>query len=187
MYARGYHAVGVQEICAQAGVNKGSFYHFFPSKQALVLAVIETYAQDVQQVWREAMTASGPVLDRMQQVFEATYEAHRALVERCGQVLGCPIGNFAMELSSQDEIVRRKLRETFNGWTGVVEHMLREAAPEGEWSAVEVATTAQTLIAYFEGVLLLAKIRNDPQVVQQLAQGAVHLVEAARNGRFKSS
>ena len=187
MYARGYHAVGVQEICVQAGVNKGSFYHFFPSKQALVLAVIETYAQDVRQVWHEAMTASGPVLDRMQQVFEATYEAHRNFVERYGQMLGCPIGNFAMELSSQDEIVRQKLWETFHGWTDVVEHMLRESAPEAEWSAVEIATTAQTLIAYFEGVLLLAKTRNDPQVVQQLARGAVHLVEAAHNGRFPSS
>jgi TetR/AcrR family transcriptional regulator, transcriptional repressor for nem operon len=187
MYTRGYHAVGVQEICVQAGVNKGSFYHFFPSKQALVLAVIETYAQDVQQVWHEAMTTSGPVLDRMQQVFEATYEAHRTLVERYGHMLGCPIGNFAVELSGLDELVRQKLWETFNGWTDVIEHMLRETASEGEWSAVEIATTAQTLIAYFEGVLLLAKTRNDPRVVQQLARGAVHLVEAACNGRLKSS
>ena len=108
MYARGYHAVGVQEICAQAGVNKGSFYHFFPSKQALVLTVIDTYAQDVQKLWHEAMTASGPVLDRMQLIFETTYEAHRTLVDRYGQMLGCPIGNFVMELSSQDEIVRQK-------------------------------------------------------------------------------
>jgi TetR/AcrR family transcriptional repressor of nem operon len=102
-------------------------------------------------------------------------------------MLGCPIGNFAIELSSQDELVRQKLWETFHGWTSVVEHMLREAAPEGEWSALEIATTAQTLIAYFEGVLLLAKTRNDPQVVKQLARGAAHLVEAARNGNFKSS
>jgi TetR/AcrR family transcriptional repressor of nem operon len=65
--------------------------------------------------------------------------------------------------------------------------MLREAASEGEWSAVEIATTAQTLIAYFEGVLLLAKTRNDPRVVQQLARGAGYLVEAACNGRLKSS
>jgi len=45
MYIRGYTAVGVHEICTQAGVHKGSFYHFFPSKQALVLAVIDTYGE----------------------------------------------------------------------------------------------------------------------------------------------
>jgi len=43
MYVRGSTAVGVHEISTQAGVYKGSFYHFFPSKQALVLAVIDTY------------------------------------------------------------------------------------------------------------------------------------------------
>jgi len=39
-YARGCTAVGVDEICRQVGVHKGSFYHCFPSKQGLVLAVL---------------------------------------------------------------------------------------------------------------------------------------------------
>jgi len=42
-YARGCTAVGVDEICRQAGVHQGSFYHCFPSKQALVLAVLAMY------------------------------------------------------------------------------------------------------------------------------------------------
>ena len=41
IYSRSYAAVGVAEICQQAAVNKGSFYYFFPSKQALSLAVID--------------------------------------------------------------------------------------------------------------------------------------------------
>uniref|UniRef100_UPI001177FA2E TetR/AcrR family transcriptional regulator n=1 Tax=Candidatus Entotheonella palauensis TaxID=93172 RepID=UPI001177FA2E len=47
---------GINKLVATsyAGVNKGSFYHFFPSKQALVLAVIEAYAQDLQQRWHVA-------------------------------------------------------------------------------------------------------------------------------------
>ena len=47
MYVRGYPAVGVHEISTRAGVYKGSFYHFFPSKQALVLAVIDTYGAHI--------------------------------------------------------------------------------------------------------------------------------------------
>ena len=38
---RGFSAIGVAEICSVADVNKGSFYHFFESKQALLLEVIE--------------------------------------------------------------------------------------------------------------------------------------------------
>jgi AcrR family transcriptional regulator len=76
-------------------------------------------------------------------------------------------------------VIRQKLAETFNGWTAVIERLLREAVTHGDLPVLDVDTTAQTLIAYFEGVLLLAKMQNDPGVVKKLAQGAVHLVEAA--------
>ena len=184
MYARGYTAVGVQELCTHAGVNKGSFYHFFPSKQALALVVIEAYAQDLQQLWRAAMSSTCSPLERLQRVFEDTYETHCQLVNQRGQMMGCPLGNFAVELSSQDDLIRQKLAETFSGWTAVIERMLREAAANGDLPSLDVDTTAQTLIAYFEGVLLLAKTQNDPGVVKKLARGAVHLVEAAARARL---
>ena len=179
MYARGYTAVGVHELCTHAGVNKGSFYHFFPSKQALALAVIEAHAQDLQQLWQEALLATCSPLERLQRAFEATHEAHCHLVNPRGEMMGCPLGNFAIELSSQDDVIRQKLAATFNSWTAVIERLLREAVTQGDLPALDVDTTAQTLIAYFEGVLLLAKMQNDPGVVKKLAQGAVHLVEAA--------
>ena len=62
--------------------------------------------------------------------------------------------------------------------------MLREATASGDLPALDVDTTAQTLIAYFEGVLLLAKTHNDPGVVKQLARGAEHLVVAAAHARL---
>ena len=46
IYARSYADVGVQEICNQAKVKKGSFYHFFPSKRDLTLAVLERVRQE---------------------------------------------------------------------------------------------------------------------------------------------
>ncbi len=42
-HRRGYNAVGLKEICAEAKVNRGSFYNFFPSKRDLVLAVIDAH------------------------------------------------------------------------------------------------------------------------------------------------
>ena len=46
---KGYHAVGIQEICDAAGVNKGSFYYFFSSKRDLVLAAIDAQVEMYQQ------------------------------------------------------------------------------------------------------------------------------------------
>ena len=42
-HSRSYADVGVNEICEHAGVRKGSFYHFFASKQDLALAVIDSF------------------------------------------------------------------------------------------------------------------------------------------------
>ena len=43
---RSYADVGIKEICDMASIQKGSFYHFFPSKRDLVLAVIDEFAED---------------------------------------------------------------------------------------------------------------------------------------------
>jgi TetR/AcrR family transcriptional repressor of nem operon len=88
MYVRGYTAVGVHEICTQAGVHKGSFYHFFPSKQALVLAVIDTYGQHIRSLWEDVMRADGSLRERLQRVFVHTSSAHSQLLTGSGQLYG---------------------------------------------------------------------------------------------------
>lgn len=49
IYARSYSAVGVQAICERAGVQKGSFYHFFPSKRELTLAAVDRLAEQLRE------------------------------------------------------------------------------------------------------------------------------------------
>lgn len=88
MYARGYTAVGVQEICDRAGVNKGSFYHFFPSKQALVLAVIEAHTHQVQLGLGKVMSAPCSLHARMHNLFKAAYEVHRGCTDNGGKCSG---------------------------------------------------------------------------------------------------
>ena len=69
MYARGYTAVGVDEICRQAGVHQGSFSHCFPSKQVLVLAVLDMYRQPIQDLREAARRADCPLRERFQRAF----------------------------------------------------------------------------------------------------------------------
>ena len=56
---------------------------------------------------------------------------------------------------------------------------VREAVAGGALPALDPVTTVQTVVAYFEGVMMLAKTQNTPEVLTQLAHGAVALVEAA--------
>jgi TetR/AcrR family transcriptional repressor of nem operon len=53
MYARRYEAVGVAEFCARADTRKGSFYYWWPSKQALAIAMLE-------RVWKRSLAHQTP-------------------------------------------------------------------------------------------------------------------------------
>jgi TetR/AcrR family transcriptional repressor of nem operon len=74
MYASSYREVGVQKICDHAGVRKGSFYHFFPSKHELALAVLDhTHALFKDALFSKAFCRDLPPLARIERFFAALY------------------------------------------------------------------------------------------------------------------
>lgn len=176
MAISGYTALGVKEICDHAEVNKGSFYHFFPSKRDLALEVLEAYRVQFLQGIDRCLEQQLPFPLRLECLFRHFAQQHLANVQSCGQVKGCLLGNFALELSTLDEQIRLKLQQIFRDLTDVLENALRQAIASGEIPISDPTRTAQALVAYLEGSTLLAKTYNDPTVLQQLSQGAISLV-----------
>lgn len=169
IHARSYAEVGVAAICEQAQVKKGSFYHFFPSKQELTLAVLDTYYVDMKElVLDQAFRPELPPLMRLQRLGELVYEFQAQIKQASGHVLGCPFGNLASELATQDEIIRQKLDALFEKLQTAAHETLKEAVAAGDLPPIDVAATARAMFAYFEGVTLLAKTHNDPELLRQL-------------------
>jgi TetR/AcrR family transcriptional repressor of nem operon len=166
----GYHAVGVSEICARAGLQKGSFYHFFESKRRLALAVVDAHASAVGKELAGLENGAGPALGRLREFFESI---HRRQVDECAcgaRVLGCPLGNLALELATYDEELRQALLNGLVRQVTALERLLRQAVAEGELSAaVDPAAAARALVALLEGQLLFAKLRNDAAPLADLA------------------
>ena len=168
-HARSYADVGVAAICEQAKVKKGSFYHFFPSKQELTLAVLDTYFAEMKAgLLDQAFRPELPPLARLQRLSELTYDFQAHIKQLTGHVAGCPFGNLASELATQDEAIRQKIDAIFTRLHSAFSATLQEAVAAGEIPALDVETTAKSMIAYFEGVMLLAKTRNDPELLRQL-------------------
>lgn len=182
---RGYGDVGVQELCEHAGVKKGSFYHFFDSKRDVVLAVIEAYGEWFDQVLCEALAAEVTPAARIARLLEVLHFRHQSRAKQCGRAEGCTVGNLALELSTHDETVRRRLQQTFERWAGAIESTLREAAEAGQLQRVDPAATALALVAYIEGATLLAKTFNDPAVLKRLEPAALRLAGLRTDGDGK--
>jgi TetR/AcrR family transcriptional repressor of nem operon len=133
IHAHGYQGVGVQELCDAAGVKKGSFYHFFPSKQDLALEVIERQWQKMQREMLEpAFAPDVPPLARIERYFAMAARALDETRSALGVVCGCPFGNLSLELGACDDRVRRKLDQVFRSWAGWFEAALREAVEAGD-------------------------------------------------------
>jgi len=180
-HAKSYADVGVSEICAEAGVKKGSFYHFFPSKSDVALAVLDARReQAIEYIFRPALSNESPPLARLTQLIEIQYELQKQIQADAGAVLGCPIGNLSLELSTQDERVRERCVELLEEWALQIEPLLEAAVQEGELPPIDVGRAAMAVTAYIEGILLLAKTRNDAEVIRDLAAGVHQLVVAFR-------
>lgn len=177
IHARSYYAVTVDDICAAAAVNKGSFYYYFPSKQALVVAAIEAQWDRIRTTLLEpAFAPDLAPLARIVRLFRLAADVHQARFDTGGQVLGCAFGNLALELGTQDPVVMAALRDVFAGYCGYFADALAEAQASGAVQVADIGATARALLAFFEGALLLAKTDNDAQVISRLAPQALALI-----------
>ena len=86
-HGRSYADVGIQEICDGARVQKGSFYHFFPSKRDLALAVIDNMADE----WAHGFVAESfdlnlPPVERLDYMIDAAYYWQKASTDLEGRI-----------------------------------------------------------------------------------------------------
>ena len=173
---RGFGSVGVAEICKLAGVNKGSFYHFFSSKRELLLDVVES-AWDETGMLRdcEGEIPHRPV-EHLQRYLEELFAVHYADKEANGRVRGSLIANVALELGSSEPEVGKKLDELLRRETAIFETLLVEAQDRGEVSLGNTRFAAQALVASLHGLLMLAKVRNDLSVLPDAENELLRLV-----------
>src|SRR5262245_62120101 len=176
MLERGYTAVGVAELCEKAGVNKGSFYHVFPSKQELALEVIDSFWAESAALLDAMVAGDGPPLDRLRRFFEAMHAHQRRMSQECGHVAGCPSGTLAQEMCSKDPGLRKRLGEGFDKHVGRFERVIAEAVGRGDVPRLDARRAARSLTALFQGALLLAKTWNDPQAVAAFYHDAQRLL-----------
>jgi len=178
MYAQSYAEVGVAAICDKAGVKKGSFYHFFKSKRELVLAVLEQKFCDFKaDIIDSVFSGQRSPLEEIALFAQKNYELQSNIKDTTGHVLGCPYGNISLELSSQDEVVRQKLVNIFDRTKNEIRGCLQRGVDNNDelLVGIDADATADAMYAYLEGVMLLAKTRNDPEILLQLAPALLNV------------
>ena len=177
MQGRAYGSLGVAEICARADVRKGSFYHFFESKQALTLAAIDTHWRAECEIWDDALSGNDPALTRLARLIRALADSHRVARDTRGAVSGCLLANLTIELSGADPLAQARLEEIFNEQIALVQGVIADAVDEGMVPATSLSrSAARAVVAQIEGLVLFAKLGNDPDVLADLWVQVLYLL-----------
>lgn len=133
------------------------------------MAVIDDMADD----WANGFVAEAfdqdlPPMERLEYMVDAAYYWQKAAKDLEGRMPGCLFGNLALEVSTRDDVIRAKIEAVFNKASSQFHQTLEQAVDQGIIAPLDTALTAQAMLAFLEGVILLAKTRNDPDVVLQL-------------------
>lgn len=180
MLAKGFPATTVEEICATAGLTKGSFFHYFESKDDLGQAVLERYAERGFEVLETAsFRRQGDPLKRIIASIDFWIDRINDPSTDCG----CLLGSFAQELSDTHPKIRVQCARYFDRWTRMLEHDF-QAAKATYRPRVQIDThgLAEHYVATLEGALLMAKAKRDRKIFERNLTHLKHYVRAVFEG-----
>jgi TetR/AcrR family transcriptional repressor of nem operon len=152
-FEQGYAATTMAQIRTAAKAHSGSLYHFFPSKEELLIAVLDDYKETLdRQVLEPAIQQESDPIRRM----FAILDAYRKLLRSSNFRLGCPIGSLALEVSNEYPDVQRKILEVFEMLCEAIEELIGEVSDRLP-AKTKPATLARHVLATMEGGIILAR------------------------------
>lgn len=152
-HEQGYHATSVATILREAGVNSGSLYHFFPSKEALLEAVLQWALGALRPaVMDHVEAATDDPIDRVM----ALLQRYRTGMEMFGCRMGCPMGNMALEVADEYPRARELIHQNFENWAGIVRGWL-DAAGDRLPAHADRAQLARFVLTVMEGGIMQSR------------------------------
>ena len=171
---QGFLSTGIDAVLQQVGVPKGSFYHYFPSKEAFGRAVLERYAAwFAAKLDRWLLDESRPPLARLE---DFVADARAGMVRHAWR-RGCLVGNLGQEVTQLPAGFREQLEAVLCDWQARLATCLRAAQQGGSLAAT---VDCDELAAFFwigwEGAVLRARLVQDGAPLTTFIRGFLALL-----------
>jgi TetR/AcrR family transcriptional repressor of nem operon len=150
----GFEGASMKAVGDAVGLEKGSLYTHFRSKEELAN---EALAFACQSSFIESMEG----MDRLQSPTEKLKQHLANLAAKPHFPGGCPMMNLAASSEEGDSDLHRRARETFAGWVRFIRDLVKEAQLAGELSeALNGETFASLAISLLEGSFLTSQLQQ---------------------------
>jgi TetR/AcrR family transcriptional repressor of nem operon len=173
MLAQGYTATRVDEICEAAGLSKGSFYHFFKTKEDIAIAALHQFHENGINAMKagDFTRCTDPVqraekfIDYVEQIAPKQWKK------------GCMLATFGTEMAESDshlrKIVQGIMKEYEKEWSEIF-------APLAEGTDVTPQEIAGHYAVVIEGGIVMSRIFGKPLLIRKAIHEFRHYLDGIR-------
>jgi TetR/AcrR family transcriptional repressor of nem operon len=160
----GYTATGVKEVLDLANVPKGSFYHYFPSKEAFAGEVFQRYVEgEGRRMERILGDRTVAPLKRLRRYFEEMISVYG----QKAAISGCLVGSLSLEIADHSPKLQAQLQAVYGDWQRSLADVLREAVERGDLArSTQPDRLAEFLLNSYEGALVRMKADKSDRPLQ---------------------
>lgn len=162
---QGYHGTGIQELVQKVGVPKGSFYNYFPSKEAFSAEVVRHYIEPfIRQLdahlARKDITAAAALRNYFDEMIAET--------ERKDFKGGCLLGNLIGEIGDTSDLCQTSLRDAVKRYREKLREGIARGQSDGSFRKdIDATEMADFLVNVWQGALLRMKIERSVRPLTQ--------------------
>ena len=153
----GHRASSLDKIANDAGQSKGAVFHYFRNKKDITSQVLKKYASE--QLFAPLEKQFSQTANTKEALLGWAMEIYQAYAQD-GYKGGCLLGNMALELSDEDETVRKEMATIFLDWENQMTCYFKDANRQGE-IMMEPRQFARLLIATLQGITMTIKVHKD--------------------------
>jgi len=169
MQKTSYCSTGVKEVLDLAGVSKGSFYHYFASKEEFGRAVLQRCLEsELARTTILLEESKGAPIERLGRYFQELIRIYGPNGDLNG---GCLLGNLSQEIANHSDLIQQTLQEGFRRWQVAIELVLQETV---KWGGLPNKATTSEIASFilnsYEGALLRAKAERSEVPLQLFLQ-----------------
>lgn len=170
----GFHGTGLNQILKEAELGKSQLYHYFESKEDLLMASLDFYSKNI---YKETYRFMHDIqsLDEFEQIVAGSLR----LCKSQNRIAGCFLGSIAGELASSNDILRKYLVDLYEEWKSLFVSGLDELKRKSLISQdAKTEELAEFFLVSVQGAFVMAKVTKDLSVIERSISKSINYIRS---------
>lgn len=160
---KGFYAANMREIAARAGVAIGTIYHYFLSKEDLLIYIVTSEIEERKKFFEQLRESGLPLSEQIRQILAMNFERIREQKEL--------VKVFIRERLNPEKAFEDRIHALFEDLVGYIKELIEEAIARGEIRACDPLTVAYATLGATEAIITRGVFHED-EIAERILKNA---------------